>query len=650
MMLCRDILGDNGPFMRHVPGFIPRTQQQEMAVAVADCLEDNAVLIAEAGTGTGKTYAYLVPALMSGKKLIISTGTRNLQDQLFLRDLPMVRQALAVSTRTALLKGRSNYLCLHRLQHHEHQASLGSRQQVREFQLIRRWAQTTHSGDIAELTGIAEHSPVWPLVTSTSDNCLGKDCPVLGDCHVMQARRLAQEAEVVVINHHLYFADMALRDDGFAELLPGAHGVIFDEAHLLPEVAADFFGISLGSGQLLELAGDAITAQLSEAPDTPQLSQYANRLQTTVSDLRLNLGETGQRAPYSDVSRSTAFCAKLSALKDALQELGAALEQVAERGKALEQCRNRWQVLRERLETLTAPSPDNHVHWLETHKRNFVLRLTPLDIGDIFHEHIYAGTHSWVFTSATLAVKGGFEHFTRTLGLDKARTHCWNSPFDYHTQTLLYLPAGLPDPSSVGYNRALIEAMLPVLQASRGRAFILTTSHRALQEYAALLQGVLDFPVLVQGDMPRAQLLARFAALGNAILVGTSSFWEGVDVRGEALSCVIIDRLPFASPGDPVLSARIERIRRQGGNPFRDYQLPQAVIELKQGAGRLIRDVHDRGVLVLCDPRLQGRSYGSIFLKSLPPMPLTRRLPEVQAFFAAEQKAMPATSLENPAR
>lgn len=636
MLTPTELLGPDGPLARRIDGFAPRIQQQEMAEAVADALANYEVLITEAGTGTGKTFAYLVPALLSGKKVIISTGTKNLQDQLFHRDLPIVRAALGVPVSVALLKGRANYLCLHRLETTEAEGRFRTREQAQELIPIRVWSGRTQSGDIAELTEIAEDSPTWAQVTSTADNCLGQECPSYADCHVLKARRAAQEADVLVINHHLLFADMALRDEGFGELLPGANALILDEAHQLPEIASNFFGTSLGSRQLLELARDTRVEQVKEAGDMGELTLAAEHLEKAARDVRLALGLDNRRGAWSEFTNDTAVNDALRMLQERLDSLCAVLETAAVRGKGLENCWKRAVELSERLAGLTDTAPDDHIHWYETYTRTFTLNLTPIDIADTFRSHMRGQKCAWIFTSATLAVNDSFEHFARRLGLQDAVERRWSSPFDFARLALFYVPVNMPEPAEKNYTASVVTAALPVLEASMGRAFMLFTSHRALQEAAELLQDKIDFPLLIQGSMPRRELLERFRVLGNAVLLGTSSFWEGVDVRGAALSCVIIDKLPFASPGDPVLQARLAALREQGANPFTDYQLPHAVISLKQGVGRLIRDVNDRGVLMLCDPRLLSKSYGRIFLDSLPPMARTRKLESVQRFFAQE--------------
>ena len=627
---------------RCIDGFLPRQQQQEMAAAVEQAINNYQSLICEAGTGTGKTFAYLVPALLSGQKVVVSTGTKNLQDQLFQKDLPLVRIALQVPVQTALLKGRSNYLCLYRLTVTEEEGRLASREMVHQLRTVREWAGRTDSGDITELMDIGEDSPLWPFVTSTTDNCLGSDCPSFDDCHVMKARREAQNADVVVINHHLLMADMVLREDGFGELLPSANAYIIDEAHQLPEIATNFFGQNLSGRQLLELGKDVVAEFHSTAVDSKKLLTCADKLEYAVRDFRLALGNDGQRKPWAQLRGDKKVAEQLQALKDVLAALQEQLEGLAERSKGLENCLERCEALMFRLGLFIGDETADQVYWVDIYTRSFVLCCTPLNVAEAFQKRMQEQKAAWIFTSATLAVNGRFDHYADQLGLNDAQTHLWDSPFDYRSHALFYAPPDMPEPNSPTYVEAVVEAALPVLEASRGRAFMLFTSHRALKQAAELLQGKIDYPMLVQGEYPRNELLRRFREQGDAVLLGTGSFWEGVDVRGEALSCVIIDKLPFAAPDDPVLQARGDALRARGGNPFMEQQVPQAVITLKQGVGRLIRDYSDRGVMMLCDPRLISKPYGKVFLNSLPPMLRTRKLELVQRFFAAELKARSA--------
>ncbi len=629
-----ELLGADGPFAREVPGFVPRAVQQAMASAVAAAIDERQALIAEAGTGTGKTFAYLVPALLSGKRVIISTGTKALQDQLFHRDLPRVRSVLGARVSAALLKGRANYLCLHRLQQSRSDTRHASREQVSQLETIHAWAAATRSGDRAELAELAEDSPLWPRVTSTTENCLGTSCPFFTDCFVVKARRAAQEADIVVVNHHLLFADLAIKQEGFGEILPGAQAFILDEAHQIPDLAGQFFSTSLTARQLTELASDTLAECGSVSGALGLLQPAIEAVAPAVRRLRLALDRFPMKGAFVLIERDAEVERELDGLRQALDTLADVLATHAERSRGLGAVHERALQLAARLAELCDSGTRDAVHWYELSAQGFALHATPLDLSLPLRALREQSHAAWIFTSATLSIGGRFDHVSRQLGLDDPQTLALDSPFDYARQALLYLPPGLPDPNLPVYTERVIEAVLPVLEASRGRAFILFTSHRALRRAADLLAGRVAFPLFVQGTAPRHQLLSGFRESGNGILLGAASFWEGVDVAGEALSCVIIDKLPFAAPDDPVLVARLEALRDAGLNPFTDWQIPNAVIALKQGAGRLIRDVNDRGVLVLCDPRLTSKPYGKLFLRSLPSMRLHRDIGFVQYFLS----------------
>lgn len=628
-------LGADGALADQIEDFAPRAEQQAMARAVAEAIEADETLVVEAGTGTGKTLAYLLPALYSGRRVIISTGTKTLQDQLFHRDLPIARAAVERPVNVALLKGRANYLCLHRMEMTRESGRLETATMADELQQLLAFAGVTRTGELSESPLGSIDPRLLPRVTSTADNCLGQNCPLYADCYVMEARRRAQEADVVVVNHHLLLADWALRENGYGDVLPPADIYVLDEAHQLAETAAQFFGLSISSRQLLDLARDIRLEQHKEAGDAAVLSEHAAGLEQAVSALRLALGQSlraaWHAAPPVAAEAADALCARLQSTVEALAPQSV-------RGPGLENCHRRAEQMYANLRAfLSEPSTSAQamrVAWVETRGQGLALRLTPLNVAEHFADHRARHGKAWILTSATLSVGSDFQHFTERLGLEDAVTKRLESPFDYRQNTRLYLPQGLPEPSSPDFTEAYLQAITPVLAASRGRAFLLFTSHRALQQAANWLptQGWRD--LLVQGDAPQSRLLERFRTQSGAVLLGTQSFWEGVDVRGPALSCVMIDRLPFASPGDPVLQARMGWMREQGRNAFTEYQLPEAVISLRQGVGRLIRDQADRGVLVLGDSRIKRKPYGRLFLDSLPAMPVVDTLDEVEAFFS----------------
>jgi len=639
-----DLLGKNGPVANCLDGFAVRTQQQAMAQAIADAVAKQHDLVVEAGTGTGKTFAYLVPAICSGRKVIISTGTKNLQDQLFHRDIPLVRRSLKMPISCALLKGRSNYVCRERLNKTHALAPQQEPQLVPQLQKLQDFARDSHSGDIAQCDAIPEGDPLWFRVTSTADNCLGAECPDYQNCFVMQARREAQAADLVVINHHLMLSDMALSEEGFAELLPAADLYIIDEAHQLPEVASQFFGNGVSTQQFVDLANDVQRSYLQEINETRDIEVLCQQLVNAARDLRLVFGMDLRRGPWQEIASNRNVQNSIERVLELNAELTHLLVPLTERSKDLENTYERSITLTAKLQDVIAQAQPEQIQWYEVHRRSLSFHITPLDIAPAFTQHKLRKAGNWIFTSATLTVDHRFEHFTRRLGLGDIAARQFDSPFDYQQQALMYLPKGLPEPNDPAYTEAVVRVAKTVLEASAGRAFILFTSHRAMRLAEKALSGTMTFPMLVQGDAPRDQLLEKFRQTPHAVLLGTSSFWEGVDVRGEALSCVIIDKLPFAMPGDPVLQARLENLRRQGLNPFMHYQLPSAVITLKQGVGRLIRDASDRGVLVLCDPRLLSKAYGKTFLQSLPGMPRTNDIATVRAFFAPSSRSQEVTA------
>lgn len=690
-----------GPLARAFDGYCERREQIEMAQAVQAAIREASTVVLEAGTGVGKTAAYLVPALIEGGKVIISTGTKALQDQLFHRDLPAVRDALGLPVKVALLKGRSNYLCWHHLDRSNQDATLlGSKQEVRDLSAINRFAPLSSTGDKAECTSVPEHAPIWSRVTSTRENCLGSDCPRYADCFVVKARREAQDADVVVVNHHLFFADLMLREEGVPELLPNAQTIVFDEAHQLPDTATLFFGETVSTAQVLDLVRDTLAIGQAQARDAAKWNDILSPVERAARDLRLCFGPQLQRLSLQQLGADNLLLPTLGELQDKLLALREVLEEAAQRGPDLANLSRRCNDLMQRLKAWGAPERANEPElcWVDVASHGVQLHRTPISVADVFRRQrlgleaaqlddeaelvgafakvdatvaaaeagvpamdevgddiqaLMAGRseaseaeaaapqapprRAWVFTSATLAVKNDFRHFTEALGLEDATCASWASPYDYPSQAMLYVPAGLPLPSDPAHTDAVVDAALPLIRANRGRAFVLCTSLRAVARAAERLKQAFQsagdpFPVLQQGEAPRPTLLDDFRRAGNAVLVGSHSFWEGIDVKGDALTLVVIDKLPFAPPDDPVLAKRLEMLTQAGGNAFMSHQVPQAIIALKQGAGRLIRSETDRGVLMICDTRLIDKPYGRRIWQSLPPMKRTRAEAEVVSF------------------
>lgn len=693
-------LGAQGPFARGQGDYRIREGQLGLARSIANAIERRSALIAEAGTGTGKTFAYLTPALLSGGRVIVSTGTRTLQDQLFDRDLPEVVRALGVQADCALLKGRANYVCRYHLRRNLADGRFARREDIVDLRRIDRYASVSRSGDRSGAPDVSEEAPAWALASSTRENCLGQDCPDYGDCFVVKARQAAQRADVVVVNHHLFCADLALRDEGIAELLPTADAVIFDEAHQLPEVATAFFGNSISSRRLAEFARDVMRAGLAEARDAADWTTLSQTIEQSVRELRLHAGEPARLDAVALRGREALLEAAEGCITS-LTEVRAVLSGAAERGREIARCALRaselilhlghWlAAVRERPDPLSSLAGDEdaygegpeggrtaaapivtggqatpavaepgaidetaddgpRVAWAEISAYGVTLHATPLSVAGTFRRHRAQRPRAWIFVSATLAVSGAFSHFSHSIGMPDAVTHAWESPFDFAANGLLYVPQGIGEPAGSDFPQRLFDAIWPLLVANRGRAFVLCTTLRMVDQLATraaqrLATADPSLELLVQGARPRAELLERFRVASAPVLIGSTSFWEGVDVRGRQLSLVIIDKLPFAPPDDPVLRARIEALRREGGDPFRQLQMPAAAMALKQGAGRMIRSETDRGLLVVCDTRLADRAYGRQLLRSLPPFTRTRSAAQALEFLGTLDDPGVATS------
>lgn len=635
MSIVEQAFSSSGLLAKAIDGYSPRQAQIDMALEVESAIEHQTSLVVEAGTGTGKTFAYLIPALLSEKKVIVSTGTKNLQEQLFHKDIPLLRNAMATNAQIALLKGRANYLCLYRLELYQKERGQLDAAMLADFVNVRKWATSTSSGDIGELVNVAEDSAIFPFVTSTLDNCLAKDCPHIDDCYLVNARKKAIDADVVVVNHHLFFADMALKDTGFGELIPKADVVVFDEAHQIPDIASEYFGEAFSTRQLLDLCSDVLQLFNTSLTDVKQLGKAAEKLQRTSQEFRLLFNHDPERGNWRDKIKQPRIARSFENLKVDLDFLYQVIKLCLSRSDAIDNCFERAVAILSKYDIMANVEQNGMSFWYETTRRHVVLHLTPLSVADKFKSYIDDSNAGWIFTSATIAVDDGFSHYTGQLGLDKAKTLLVDSPFDYLNQSQLIVPRYLPAAHHQHRANALSELAVPLINASQGACFLLFTSYRMLNQVADILSEQIDNPLLVQGQMSKRKLLEEFIDNEQAVLLATASFWEGVDVRGDKLTCVIIDKLPFASPDDPMLQARSEDVKRQGGDPFSEIQLPQAVIALKQGVGRLIRDVTDQGVMVICDDRLVNRPYGQVFLKSLPDMRRSRDVEKASEFLAS---------------
>lgn len=628
-MCVIDVLGEKGVFAEKLKGFKSREVQLTLADKIMHTIETDGTLIAEAGTGTGKTFAYLVPAILKNKKTIVSTGTKNLQEQLFYRDLPKVLEIMDLKPKIRLLKGRSNYLCHHRMYNALHSRIAHNPELAVPLQLIEKWSHKTNVGDKAELEKVAENDLIWRHVTSTAENCLGSECPSYTECLVMKARRKAMEADILVVNHHLLFADMALKQEGFGELLPDAEVIILDEAHQVPEIASRFFSQSFSSYQCKDLLNDTTKEAGDVTGAFAAISKHIDDVDQSLRDLYLQFSDIVESDTLNNLLEKKANVEHLQLLKESLDELAVILKPIAAQSKGLNSNFIRCEALIDFLDELLGELKSDFIYWYENRNKFFIIHKTPIDISDPLTKFRNENKASWILTSATLAVNQSFIHYQKETGFFDSETLLVDSPFDYENNAMIYVPREVPDANDFNFNQQICEHVLPLIEQTKGGVFFLFTSHKALNNAARFFHDKLEKPLFVQGQGSRHQILADFREAGDGVLLGAASFWEGVDVAGDNLSCVIIDKLPFAHPDNPVLQARINRIVENGGNSFFDYQLPKAIIALKQGVGRLIRSETDKGILVICDKRLMTKSYGRQFIHSLPNMRKTSHIDKI---------------------
>jgi ATP-dependent DNA helicase DinG len=636
-IFIKEFFSEKGDLSNNIDGYRVRQEQIDISILIDEAITHKKKLIVEAGTGIGKTFAYLVPAFLSGGKIIISTATKNLQDQLFTKDIPMIRDALKVPVSLAMLKGRSNYLCHLRLENAMIEGAFMTKEDVTHLHLVNQHAKHSVDGDRAELDTIPESSSIWPQVTSTKENCLGQDCSFYKECFVMSARKKALAADVTIVNHHLFFADLNMKEEGISELLPKATTVIFDEAHQIPDIASIFFGKNISTSKISEIVQDGFQIYLKHMKDVSDFEPILNDLEKANKDFRLVFPRESNRYPYQKISSFSRFESSYLELVKKLKKIIELLALHKDRDSEIEKYFDSANEILKSFDDWLEDKDNNSIKWIEVYSQSLQLNNTPLSIADMFARHINNESTSWVFTSATLAVKNNFDHFKNQLGLIDADSVSKESPFNYAEKALLFVPKTMPDANHENFNFAVVNQIYPFIKASKGRAFILCTTLKSMREIFTLLQDKietdqLDYPIYLQGDGSRNHLLNKFREHGHAILIGSLSFWEGVDVKGDALSLVVIDKLPFFSPEDPVLAARIDKINQSGKNAFMEYQLPNAVITLKQGAGRLIRDEFDKGVLVICDTRIIDKAYGKRMWQSLPPFARTRDDLEVIQF------------------
>jgi ATP-dependent DNA helicase DinG len=628
-LIIDEIFSDDGALHEVIPEYRKRSEQLDMSKAVNATIQQKNSLIVEAGTGVGKTFSYLVPALINGGKVVISTATKNLQDQLFLKDIPTIRDALKIPVKINILKGRSNYICQLRMENSLIEGQFFNREDASFIKKIKTFSDHSNSGEVSEINNIPESSTIWPSVTSTKENCLGQNCEFAKSCFLIKARKEALAAEVLIVNHHLFFADFILKDEDVSEILPAADTVIFDEAHQIPDVGSIFFGDNFSTIQILNLIQDIQLSFKNIAKNLEELDVICKDILIFIVDLRNYLDSRNNRISYNKIPNKQEFTHKLEELIDAVGKLSNFIDLHKDQSPEMIKLSERIKSLVNITQVWKANDSDDYVYWLDVFAKSIQFNITPISISDQFKKLQDKTKASWIFTSATLAVNDSFEHFQTMMGLEEASTLQLKSPFNYNENAYLYVPMDMPEPNTEMFNLALIKKVSPLILAAKGRTFILSTSIKSMNEITSFLKDEfekknIEFPILTQGIAPKNMLLDQFKSHGNAVLVGSLSFWEGIDVRGSALSLVIIDKLPFQSPGDPVFESKINMLKAKGSNPFMSLQLPQAIITLKQGAGRLIRDEFDKGVLMICDPRIINKPYGKRIWRSLPPFKRTR--------------------------
>lgn len=636
-MSVNNFFNYNGPLSNIIEGYQLRPSQVEMANMVDSALLKQESLIIEAGTGTGKTFAYLAPALMKGGKVIISTATKNLQDQLFNKDIPKIREALNIPVKVNLLKGRSNYLCQLRLEETARQDQFVNEEDGVHFEKIKKFNDHSKTGEISEVQGVPELASVWPMVTSTADHCLGQSCDFAKSCFFLKARKEALSAEIVIVNHHLFFADFVLKDEEVSEILPKANTIIFDEAHQLPDIASIFFGNNLSTNEILKLVQDIQALFEKIGKSKKKLATHSLQIIENINNLRALFPPQNHRLTYEKIQNFEDFTSFFQSINNILLKFDKFFSLIDDQSPEQKKIYERYSKVCEKLSPWLTKKNNNYVYWLDIFSKSIQLNMTPFSIAESFDKFKAENKMSWIYTSATLAVNESFNFFQSMMGLNQAKAKKLDSPFDFKNNACLYVPNNMPEPNSVLFTLSLIKKIYPLIQAAKGRTFILSTSLKAMSEISALLKNEFDerninLPILTQGEDSKKILIDRFKSYGNAILIGSMSFWEGIDVRGSSLSLVIIDKLPFQSPGDPVFESKINRIKMQGENPFMTFQLPKAIITLKQGAGRLIRDEKDKGVLMICDPRIIDKPYGKRIWKSLPAFKRTRQEIDVTSF------------------